>query len=69
MHRRNLTGVQQPLYFPADTELEVSMWRQTDDAKVWYEWTVEAFMWVSETQRVKVGESEMCSSRKVACLM
>ncbi|KAK9798863.1 putative SHK1 kinase-binding protein [Seiridium cardinale] len=37
--------LKQPLYFPPDTELEVSMWRQTDDAKVWYEWTVEAFMW------------------------
>ncbi|KAI8634490.1 protein arginine N-methyltransferase [Xylariaceae sp. FL1651] len=58
-----------PLYFPPDSELEVSMWRQTDDAKVWYEWMVEAFMWVSPTQRVKVGGSDLCSSRKVACLM
>ncbi|KAI5926042.1 PRMT5 arginine-N-methyltransferase-domain-containing protein [Camillea tinctor] len=61
--------LKQPLYFPPDTELEVSMWRQTDDAKVWYEWMVEAFMWVGPSQRVKVGGSEMCSSRKVACLM
>ncbi|KAI0136971.1 PRMT5 arginine-N-methyltransferase [Xylariales sp. AK1849] len=61
--------LKQPLYFPPDTELEVSMWRQTDDTKVWYEWLVEAFMWISETQRVKVGASEMCSSRKVACLL
>ncbi|KAH8677593.1 protein arginine N-methyltransferase [Xylariales sp. PMI_506] len=61
--------LKKPLYFPPDTELEVSMWRQTDDTKVWYEWIVEAFMWVSETQRVKVGSSEMCSSRSVACLM
>ncbi|KAI1084652.1 Skb1 methyltransferase [Whalleya microplaca] len=61
--------LKQPLYFPPDTELEVSMWRQTDDAKVWYEWMVEAFMWVGPTQRVKVGGSEMCSSRKMACLM
>jgi type II protein arginine methyltransferase len=45
------------------------MWRQTDDAKVWYEWMVEAYMWVSPTQRVKVGGSELCSSRKVACMM
>ncbi|KAI1492428.1 PRMT5 arginine-N-methyltransferase-domain-containing protein [Biscogniauxia mediterranea] len=61
--------LKQPLYFPPDTELEVSMWRQTDDAKVWYEWMVEAFMWVGPSQRVKVGGSEMCSSRKVACQM
>ncbi|CAJ2512112.1 Uu.00g077370.m01.CDS01 [Anthostomella pinea] len=61
--------LKQPLYFPPDTELEVSMWRQTDDAKVWYEWMVEAFMWVGPSQRVKVGGSELCSSRKVACQM
>ncbi|KAI1305513.1 methyltransferase-like protein [Xylaria venustula] len=61
--------LKQPLYFPSDSELEVTMWRQTDDAKVWYEWMVEAFRWVSETERVKVGGSELCSSRNVACLM
>ncbi|KAL8409541.1 hypothetical protein RB594_007835 [Gaeumannomyces avenae] len=61
--------LKQPLYFPEDAELEVSMWRQTDDTKVWYEWMVEAFIWVSPTQRLKVGASEMHSSRKVACLM
>ncbi|OAA63075.1 protein arginine N-methyltransferase HSL7 [Cordyceps fumosorosea ARSEF 2679] len=59
----------QPLYFPADTELEVSMWRQTDDTRVWYEWLVEAWTWVGENSRVKVGSSELCSSRKMACLM
>ncbi|KAI0395678.1 protein arginine N-methyltransferase [Xylariaceae sp. FL0594] len=61
--------LKEPLYFPPDSELEVTVWRQTDDAKVWYEWMVEAFMWVSPTQRVKVGGSQLCSSRKVACLM
>lgn len=62
-------GLQQPLYFPADTELEVSMWRQTDDTKVWYEWLVEAWTWVGESSRIKVASSELCSSRSVACLM
>ncbi|KAH8162328.1 hypothetical protein CIB48_g5924 [Xylaria polymorpha] len=47
--------LKQPLYFPSDSELEVTMWRQTDDAKVWYEWMVEAYRWVSETERIKVG--------------
>ncbi|KAI1173015.1 methyltransferase-like protein [Nemania sp. FL0916] len=61
--------LKQPLYFPSDSELDVTMWRQTDDVKVWYEWMVEAYRWVSETERVKVGSSELCSSRKVACLM
>ncbi|UKZ77287.1 hypothetical protein TrVFT333_005007 [Trichoderma virens FT-333] len=61
--------LKQPLYFPADTELEVSMWRQTDDTKVWYEWLVEAWTWVGPSTRVKVASSELCSSRKMACLM
>ncbi|KAI0099290.1 PRMT5 arginine-N-methyltransferase-domain-containing protein [Nemania sp. FL0031] len=61
--------LKQPLYFPSDSELEVTMWRQTDDAKVWYEWMVEAYRWVSETERIKVGGSDLCSSRRVACLM
>ncbi|RYP83871.1 hypothetical protein DL769_001293 [Monosporascus sp. CRB-8-3] len=51
--------LKQPLYVPPDTELEVSMWRQTDDSKVWYEWMVEAYMWVGPSQRVKVGASDM----------
>ncbi|KAL1880001.1 hypothetical protein VTK73DRAFT_6391 [Phialemonium thermophilum] len=58
-----------PLYFPQDSDLEVSMWRQTDDSKVWYEWVVEAFAWVGPNKRVKVGASELHSSRRVACLM
>lgn len=65
----NMENLQQPLYYPADTELEVNMWRQTDDTRVWYEWLVEAWAWVGPSTRVKVGESELCSSRKMACLM
>ncbi|KAK0626927.1 PRMT5 arginine-N-methyltransferase-domain-containing protein [Immersiella caudata] len=61
--------LKQPLLFPPDSEIEVSMWRQTDDTKVWYEWIVEAYAWVGPKTRVKVGQSEMHSSRKVACLM
>ncbi|KAF3766552.1 Skb1 methyltransferase [Cryphonectria parasitica EP155] len=61
--------LKQPLYFPQDSELEISMWRQTDDTRVWYEWMVEAYTWVGAKTRVKVGASEMHSSKKVACLM
>ncbi|KAL2265593.1 hypothetical protein VTJ83DRAFT_6693 [Remersonia thermophila] len=61
--------LKKPLYFPQDTELEVSMWRQTDDSKVWYEWLVEVYAWVGPKTRIKVGASELHSSRKVACLM
>jgi len=58
-----------PLYFPSDSELEVSIWRQTDDRKVWYEWLVEAFVMVGPSKRMRLGISEMGSSRKVGCLM
>ncbi|KAG6008516.1 hypothetical protein E4U21_004356 [Claviceps maximensis] len=61
--------LREPLSFPADSELEVSMWRQTDDTKVWYEWQVEAWTWVSPSKRIRIGGSGLCSSRKVACLM
>ncbi|KAF6845014.1 protein methyltransferase [Colletotrichum musicola] len=61
--------VKKPVYYPADSELEVTMWRQTNDSSVWYEWLIEAYTWVSETQRIKVASSDLCSSRKVACLM
>ncbi|KAK4662609.1 hypothetical protein QC763_605040 [Podospora pseudopauciseta] len=61
--------LKKPLYFPQDAELEVSMWRQTDDTKVWYEWLIEVYAWVGPQTRIKVGASEMHSSKKVACLM
>ncbi|KJZ80231.1 hypothetical protein HIM_00081 [Hirsutella minnesotensis 3608] len=61
--------LKKPITFPADTELEVSMWRQTDDTKVWYEWLVEAWTWVGPASRIRVASSDLCSSRKVACLM
>ncbi|KAK5660899.1 hypothetical protein OQA88_12272 [Cercophora sp. LCS_1] len=61
--------LKKPLYFPQDTELEVSMWRQTDDSKIWYEWVVEAYTWVGPKTRLKIGSSEMHSSRNLGCLM
>lgn len=60
---------QNPLYFPDDSELEVSVWRQTDDRKVWYEWLVEAYVMVGENKRKRLGMSEVGSSRKIGCLM
>ncbi|CAG8975197.1 hypothetical protein HYALB_00004258 [Hymenoscyphus albidus] len=58
-----------PLYFPDDSELEITMWRQTDDRKVWYEWLVEAFVNVGPGKRLRLGAGEVGSSRKVGCLM
>ncbi|KAG0651580.1 Type II arginine N-methyltransferase [Hyphodiscus hymeniophilus] len=58
-----------PLYFPDDSELEVSIWRQTDDRKVWYEWLVEVFAMVGPNKRMRLGMSEAGTSRKIGCLM
>jgi len=33
-----------PLYLPGNSELHVSMWRLTDQQRVWYEWYAEAFL-------------------------
>ena len=33
-----------PLYLPDHSELEVHMWRLTDQRRVWYEWSAEAFV-------------------------
>lgn len=56
------------MYFPDGTELVVSVWRMTDERKVWYEWLVEAWVVLGE-RRVRVGCSELHSSRKNGCLM
>ncbi|KAI2616296.1 Skb1 methyltransferase [Hypoxylon sp. NC1633] len=61
--------LKEPLYFADDTELEVSMWRQTDDTRVWYEWMIEAFTWISPSLKIKIGASKLCSSRNVACTL
>ena len=62
------------MYFPDGTDLVLSMWRMTDDRKVWYEWLVEAFVDLGGAEgagdkRVRVGISELHSSRKNGCLM
>lgn len=60
--------MQTPLFIPDEAEMDVSMWRQTDDRKVWYEWVVEVFVRV-KGRRSRVAMSEMHSSRKHGCLM
>ncbi|KAF2842358.1 arginine N-methyltransferas-like protein [Patellaria atrata CBS 101060] len=57
-----------PVYIPDNSELEISMWRQTDDRKVWYEWLVEVFM-VDAHRRIRLGVSDIHSSKKNGCLM
>ncbi|EXJ55589.1 protein arginine N-methyltransferase 5 [Cladophialophora yegresii CBS 114405] len=35
-----------PLYLPDDSELQLTMWRKTDDRKVWYEWLLDAYAYL-----------------------
>lgn len=100
---RSANGQQTPLTIPDGADIEASMWRQTDDRKVWYEWVVEVFK-IEEVRipvipflrksctnilqpdypigqdgeqirtgmrqrKVKVGMSELHSSRANGCLM
>jgi protein arginine N-methyltransferase 5 len=61
-----------PLSFPDESELVVSMWRMTDDRKVWYEWLVETFAVIDNgkgRRRVRLGASELHSSKKNGCLI
>lgn len=58
-----------PIQLPAKSVVEISMWRQTDDRKVWYEWLVEAFVSVPGHGRVRIAVSELHSSRANGCLM
>jgi len=61
-----------PITIPDNAEMEVTMWRQTDDRKVWYEWVVEVFEATAAAEskkRRKLGMSELHSSRKNGCLM
>ena len=58
----------EPIYVPDESELEVSVWRLTDDCKVWYNWMVETFV-VLKDRRVRIGLSGLHSSRKNGCLM
>ncbi|KAF9476682.1 shk1 kinase-binding protein 1 [Pholiota conissans] len=34
----------EPLYLPSNSELQVSIWRLTNDRQVWYEWHAESFI-------------------------
>ena len=66
--------MQTPIYVPDNAALTVSLWRQTDGRKVWYEWMVESWGWTfllahRDSQRVRLGVSELHSSVKNACLM
>ncbi|KAH9865869.1 hypothetical protein J1614_009456 [Plenodomus biglobosus] len=55
-----LFPLKNPMQLPANSEVEVSFWRQTDDRKVWYEWLVESYMTVNG-QRIRLAVSDLHS--------
>ena len=57
-----------PIFFPDGAVVDVSMWRQTDERRVWYEWMLEVYVLVGG-RRIKVGSTGLHSSEKEACLM
>ena len=61
-----------PLYTPDHSTLTVSMFRATDNRKVWYEWVAEA--WSNNSMSTgklgfRLGTSELGSSREKGCMM
>uniref|UniRef100_A0A060TI24 Protein arginine N-methyltransferase n=1 Tax=Blastobotrys adeninivorans TaxID=409370 RepID=A0A060TI24_BLAAD len=56
----------QPMYLTDNSELDVSMWRQTDGRKVWYEWAVESYALVDSnsatSRRIRTGVSNLHNS-------
>ena len=53
---------------PDKSELDVTMWRCCAERKVWYEWTVEAYVQVGP-KRLRLGASDLHSSKNNGCLM
>jgi len=39
----------EPLYLPSNSELQVSIWRLTNERQVWYEWHAESFISIPST--------------------
>ncbi|KAF8639417.1 hypothetical protein AX17_001507 [Amanita inopinata Kibby_2008] len=47
----------EPLYLPSNSELQVSMWRLTNERRVWYEWHAESFLAMTASAIVGVSQS------------
>ncbi|KAF8127019.1 PRMT5-domain-containing protein [Boletus edulis] len=47
----------EPLYLPSNSELQVSIWRLTNERQVWYEWYAESFLPVANASlRIDTAE-------------
>nr|POE72443.1 protein arginine n-methyltransferase skb1 [Quercus suber] len=61
--------IKTPIHVPRGGVIDVSMWRQTDDRKVWYEWVLEAFDGNKGKKARRLGMTDLHSTRKNGCLM
>lgn len=72
-----LTRAKTPIYTPDASVLTVSIFRATDNRKVWYEWMVEAWSNLMgggvgggiERRKIRLGVSEIGSSKGGGCMM
>lgn len=72
-----LTRAKTPIYTPDASTLTVSIFRATDNRKVWYEWTVEPWSNLlgggvssgAEKRKVRLGVSEVGTSKDGGCMM
>ena len=70
-------GAQTPIYTPDASTLTVSIFRATDNRKVWYEWMIEAWSNLlgggvgsgTEKRKIRLGVSEVGSSKEAGCMM
>lgn len=68
---------QTPIYTPDASTLTVSIFRATDNRKVWYEWMIEAWFNLVgggvgggvEKRKIRLGVSEINSSKQGGCMM
>ena len=75
--RNTDSDTQTPIYTPDASTLTVSIFRATDNRKVWYEWMVEAWSNLinggivggAEKRKIRLGVSEVSSSKKGGCMM
>lgn len=69
--------LKRPIYTPDASTLTVSIFRATDNRKVWYEWMVEAWSNLigggvvggAEKRKIRLGVSEVGSSKERGCMM
>ena len=55
-----------PLYVPPNSELEVHMWRLSDERRVWYEWSAEVFLCIDTPLALPSAPSPADDSRQLS---